>query len=255
MNAAISRILVGLVLVLFSAMSRADTYDATLAWDGVRVISIPVDGLVTHVDVEPGQRVAKGQSLLKLSQAARLFSLRKAEAAMQASAPALKDAEREKNDAEVLYEQTVLSDIELQDALIRYEEVKAKHSAAVAELDYQKWALGWTRVKSPIDAVVIESMVLPGQMIAGDERSRALMKLAAVSSMRAEAVIGAERLGDVNVGDAMKLQVGNRTYQASVVSLRRLVEKNAVDRVVLQLRFETDQVYYPGMKASVEHSG
>lgn len=240
------------LLVLLSSQSLAvwaEEFDAILGRADVRVISIPVDGLVTHVDAVTGQRVSEGDSLIRLSPASRRFALDKARAAVAAAEPVMRDAEREKRDAEALYEQTVLSDVELQAADIAYQKAKAAHDTAVAELGFQRWAMGWTRVTSPCECIVIDSSVLPGQMIVGDTRQQVLMTLAEAGVMSAEAIVSAQRLGDIATGDPMTVIVAGDSYAGQVNAIEHIIEKNAVERVRLSVRFAIDKRAAPGAKA------
>ena len=238
-----------LLWLLQPAVLLADTFDARLDWAGLRIVSAPVEGVVSEVLVRPGQRVSQGELLLQLHEAPHRYRLQQAQAAVDAIAPQRADALREKNDAEALYEQTVLSDVELQAAQIRYRQLDAEWRRARAALMLAQWRAGWTRIKAQQDALVIASEVAPGQVIAGDMRSKPLLWLASSQAMLAVASAPVSKLAALQPGEAVRVEVNGKQYDAVI---QQIDLHNIVDgKVKIAARFETNGSLIAGQPATL----
>ncbi len=238
-----------LLWLLQPAVLLADTFDARLDWAGLRIVSVPVEGVVSKVLVKPGQRVSQGELLLQLHEAPHHYRLQQAQAELDAITPQRADALREKNDAEALYEQTVLSDVELQAAQIRYRQLDAEWRRARAALKLAQWRASWTRIKAQQDALVIASEVAPGQVIAGDMRSKPLLWLASSQAMLAVAFVPVSKLAALQPGEAARVEVNGKQYDAVI---QQIDLHNIVDgKVKLAARFETNGSLIAGQPATL----
>ena len=238
-----------LLWLLQPAVLLADTFDARLDWADRRIVSVPVEGVVSKAPVRPGQRVSQGELLLQLHEAPHRYRLQQAQAAVDAIEPQRADELRKKNDAEALYEQTVLSDVELQAAQIRYRQLDAEWRRARAELKLAQWRASWTRVKAQQDVLVIASEVAPGQVIAGDMRSKPLLWLASSQAMLASAFVPVSQLAALQPGEAARVEVDGKQYDAVIQQIDLL---NIVDgKVKLAARFETNRPLVAGQLAKL----
>ena len=172
-------IFVQLLALLIPGMTAvaadAGDFDAVLEWSGIYVVNFPLDGGVANVYVRPGDRVSKGTKLVELNPAPLEIRISQYEAEVAASKPVLADAKREFEHARSLYEQTVLSDVELQRARHAYEKASAELSAARARLKYAQWQRDMASAVAPWDAWVVERSVEPGQMLVAEQRSKPLL--------------------------------------------------------------------------------
>ena len=103
-----------LALATGTGRSVAGDHDAVLDWSGLHIVSFPLDGGVTSVHVRAGDRVARGDKLVELNTEPIEIRIDQYEAELAARKPVLADAKRDFEHAKSLYEQTVLSDVELQ---------------------------------------------------------------------------------------------------------------------------------------------
>lgn len=236
----------GLCLVPVITLQAAE-YPAQLQWAGVHEVSVPVEAVVETLAVEAGERVQKGQLLLQLHAEPFDYRRQRAQAEVDALLPQLEDARREKDDARALYEQTVLSDVELQAAEIRYRSLQAGLRQARAGLKLAQWEAGWTRLRASRDAVVIEVNARPGQVIAGDVRSRPLLLLADAGSMLASAALPLATAMTLQLGDSITLRIGEHEYPARVQSVA--MQADAGGKVTVYALFQSRQRYIAGMSA------
>lgn len=240
-----------LSFVCCSTVLHASEYDALVELGVDAVITVPVEGIVQTVEVVQGQQVKQGDVLLRLNPHTYQLRLKKAKAVLAAAEPVYRDALREKNDAKSLYEQTVLSEVELQAAMIAYDQADAKREQAEAELGLARWALGWTTVKAPFDAFITEVDVLPGQMIAGDNRSAILMRLAAAGKRVAIARLSRDDVVGIDIGSNARVKIGDKEYTATVSRIEMGADKPDIFLLTATFGTTGDSIQ-SGTTASIE---
>ncbi len=210
-----------LVMFLYalSPAAGANEFEAQLGWAGLHVVNFPFDGGVIRVHVRPGDRVSKGRKLVELNQEPVEIRIRQYAAELDARKPVLADAKRDYEHAKSLYEQTVLSDVELQRSQHAYEKASAELAAARARLDHALWRKKQSIAIAPFDARVVARSVEPGQMLVAEQRSRPLLVLARDDRMTARAVLPASSLQSLATGQPVKVLVEDSEFAATVISL------------------------------------
>ena len=194
-------------------------FPAVLSWAGIHVVNFPLDGGISHVHVRPGEHVSKGGRLIELNMEPIAIRVSQYEAEVAAGIPVLADAKRAFEQARSLYEQTVLSDDELQRARHAFEKAGAELSASRARLEYARWQQRMAIVSAPWDAWVVQRDAEPGQMLVAEQRSKPLLVLAKASLMGASAVLPVKAVDDVRVGQKATVITGERTFSARVAGL------------------------------------
>ncbi len=139
-------------------------------------------GVVRQVAVERGSQVRKGQVLVKLTDGLERAALQRAQVRIARGKRKLK-----RNQA--LYEMKMLTpeekdDIEMDIRLAEVEAVEARERLKLRQL------------RSPIDGVVIEREIDPGELL-GD---RPVLKLASLDPLHGEAILPARYFGAVAAG-------------------------------------------------------
>jgi RND family efflux transporter MFP subunit len=243
-----------LVVVVNASNADASEYDAVLDWAGIYVVSFPLDGGVTHVHVRPGDRVSKGKKLVELNPVPLDIRIKRFQAEVAARQPVLSDAKREFEHAQSLYEQTVLSDVELQRAQHAYEKASAELAASRAQLDYALWRKDMASAVAPWDAWVVQRNVEPGQMLVAEQRSRPLLVLAKAGLMAASAVLPLSVVQVLQSGQAATVLIGDQQYIATVVSVGMAPEKGIEQgpyRVVVEFEVGAKDLYRAGQAATI----
>jgi Multidrug resistance efflux pump len=110
--------LAGVVSPAF-AVDEPQTLDGHLAWAEVTRLSTPVSGVVTEIPVQPGQQVEKGAVLLRLDRKPFSDKLAAAVAIRSGLVRAADEAKRDAERTQQLYDRTVASESERQEALIK----------------------------------------------------------------------------------------------------------------------------------------
>jgi RND family efflux transporter MFP subunit len=241
------------MLILFSLQLRAEELPAKLDWAELHYASVPVNGFVDAVLVQVGQRVNKGDKLLQLNTTILSARVKQARANVASLRPTLADAKRAYHDAQSLYEQTVLSDVELQKAKMAFDIASAKLNAAEAQLTINKAKLSRAAQYSPWDGWVIERHLETGQMIAGDVRSQPLIILARGDDMVAVAYVSAEKRKHLAVGQSLEVRYQNKLHRGKIQSMAVMPRSATDNSYAVRVVFQVDPAVMlrPGESASV----
>lgn len=209
----------GCLLTCLAAPVAAQQYPARLDWAQQVTLGSAVSGVLTRVEVKPGQRVKRGQLLLEFDQ--RLFrsALARAKARLEEARQLRDEALREQERAMELFERTLLSEHERQLADIALTRANAALSSAQADLTEAKVKLEYSRLVAPFDAWVTQVAVNEGETLVNRLEAKTLLRLAAADRMRAVAKVRDAQLSGLSgVTDAVVLVAGRR-YEAQLESI------------------------------------
>lgn len=203
----------------------------------------PVDGIIAEVRVDRGASVRRGQPLVLLNsqlETAAVDSARgKAEFARRRA---------ERNDE--LFKQQLIS-VQERDQL----ETEAK--LADLELREREAALRLRTVSSPIDGVVVDRLMSPG-----DQISRAgghILRLMRIDPLYVEVVVPAAQFGRIRVGTSVQVTPDGlpqqKAYTAKVSVIDRVIDAaSGTFRVRLELR-NPNHAIPTGLRCRVDGMG
>jgi HlyD family secretion protein len=169
-------------------------------------ISPRLQGLVTWIGVKKGDLVTRNQLLVTLDDAEQKARVTEAEGRLASAKAELEKAELDYERAKTLRLSRVESQKIEDDARVLLAAARASLKAAEGTLNIAKTQLDWTMIRSPIDGVVLEKLVDPGEMVTpqsfGGARgpSTALLALADPNDLQVEI--------DVNESDLPKVSPG-----------------------------------------------
>ena len=241
-------------LIAVSYQAAAQDVDAELDWTGLHIVSFPLDGGVSRVHVRTGDRVGKGDKLVELNAEPIDIRIAQFEAELAAKKPVRADAKRDFEHARSLYEQTVLSDVELQRARHAFEAASAELAAARARLNHARWQKQEATAVAPFDAWVIARDVDSGQKLVAEQRSRPLLVLARADRMAAHAWLPPATLQALQNGQAVTVIVDDQEYAATVVSMGMRPEAADSDgrhRLAVEFQLRPGEVYRAGRGARI----
>ncbi|MGB8953480.1 MAG: efflux RND transporter periplasmic adaptor subunit [Candidatus Aminicenantales bacterium] len=156
---------VKVVQVMKQRISEKLYYTGTLeAWRKVN-ITPDIGGKVAQIHVEEGQRVRKGQLLAELDTQAVRLQLQQAEAASAAAEANLKNASRNKERMDRLYQEKAVSDQQYEQIKLAYEAAKAQFEQAQAALNLVRHSLEVSLMKAPFDGFVASKNAEVGDVI------------------------------------------------------------------------------------------
>ncbi|HET9580734.1 MAG TPA: efflux RND transporter periplasmic adaptor subunit [Usitatibacter sp.] len=178
-----------------------------------------VQAIVLRVLRENGDPVRRGDLLVHLDDNAIRDSLASAEAADRAAKLAFEQAERQFERMKTLRGSGMASAQALDDAEGRRNAAQSDLEAAKARVVLARQQLQRTEVRAPFDGVVTERKVSPGDTA---QVGKELLKVIDPRSMRFEALVSADNVGDVKVGQKVHFRVNGYGDQEFEGRVRRL---------------------------------
>jgi HlyD family secretion protein len=185
-------------------------------------------GVVEWVGVKKGDRVDKGQVLVRLEDSEQQANLLQAQGAFEAAKVALADAELKYRRVKRLAEGKIES-VEAEDqARLNVEAAKAELLRAQGALDYAATQVEWTVIRSPVDGVVLEKLVDENELVSpqsfGGERSpsTALLALADRNDLQVEIDVSEADLAKIHINQPARVSpeaYPDRTYKGYVAEI------------------------------------
>ncbi|NMT62990.1 efflux RND transporter periplasmic adaptor subunit [Marinobacter orientalis] len=214
------------------------------------ILSTRIAGTLTSVTREPGDEVTTGELLATIDARDIEAAIAAAEEKIIAAEAAVRQARLDSDRLERLYQEDLIARVRTERARVRLEELEAQRQAAKSELEAQQTNLSYTRLTSPFDGVVAEtlvdsgSFVGPGQPLIVLEDRQQLRIDVPVSSNQADSLVQGQTLSVV-------AGPGNGTYEARLVSIiPALDDKGTGQRLRLAIDTETAALA-PGQVVSV----
>lgn len=180
-------------------------------------ISPDVSGEIIELNVKEGDKVTKGDLIIKIKQDIYISAVEQASAGLNASRAAYKQQEAQYNKAKQnfernkkLYELKTISEMEYENAcaekdvaLQQLHSAKYNISSAEAQLREQKENLVKTTIYAPMDGIVSKLSVEKGERVVGTTQMAGteMLRIADFSAM--------EVLVDVNENDIVRLKRGD----------------------------------------------
>jgi len=179
-------------------------------------LATPVSGVIKSVLVNTSDKVRKGDVLVKLDERMYAADLRKAKARIKEFDEKQKEATRELDRAQELYNRTVLSDHDLQTAKNAKVSADSEYATARAELVTAELNLENSTIVAPFDAFVLQRTAEVGQTVASELKPETLITLAASGEMIARGYIEQAYLNGQLQGQAAQVEVAGITYNGKV---------------------------------------
>jgi len=175
-----------------------------------------VPAMVLKVSRENGDVVKRGDLLATLDSTSIRDALMSAEAASRAADQAFDQATRQYERMKTLRGSGMASAQALDDAEGRRNSAQSDVEAAKARVVAARQQMQRTEVRAPFDGVVTERKVSPGDTA---QVGKELLKVIDPTSMRFEALVSAESVGEVKAGQMVRFRVngyGDREFAGKV---------------------------------------
>ncbi len=231
-------------------------------------------GILATVEVEQNASVTTGQVLARLDPTSFQLEVDQAAAALaSAEATALQrrveaeEAERQRARAERLLARGAASAVEVEEAIAAEESAEAVLAQALAQVRQAKATLNTaqddlddTVITSPIDGVVLQRSVEPGQTVVSSLSATTLFTIASdLASMKADVQVDEADVGQIAAGQTATFVVSawpERTFDAEVYEVDLAPDPDEDVVVYLaELRLDNEEgLLRPGMTvtASIE---
>ncbi|MEO7245235.1 MAG: efflux RND transporter periplasmic adaptor subunit [Rubrivivax sp.] len=163
-----------------------------------------IAAIVTQVLKDNGQPVKAGDLLVRLDDTSLRDALASAQEAQRTSGLAEDQAARQVQRLKTLQQQGMISTQALEDAQVRHNAAQSDLVAARARVTAARQQMQRTSVRAPFDGVVSERKASVGDTA---QIGKELLKVIDPRSMRFEALVAADRLGDLKVGQPAHFRV------------------------------------------------
>lgn len=224
---------------LTPATATAASFDCLIEPTQSVEISSPVIGLLDKVNVKRGDKVRKGEVIASLESTAEAASAALARYKSEMTAPTetavnkVEFAKRKYERRRDMYEQNFMSaqdrdEAESEMKLAQSELKQAQENKEVAKLEFQQQnsLLNLRTIRSPLDGVVVDQILYPGEVVEPSGQKKAILKLAQLNPLRVYVILPMAAFGKVKMGTKAsvnpELPVGGH-YTGTVQIIDRIV--------------------------------
>lgn len=239
------------MLAVFAFPAMSAEVDGRLQWSRRTELAMPVSGVVANVPVNAGERVARGAELLALDAAPFAAAVHEAEARLALRKVEHDEAARDARQAQDLYDRTVLSTVELENAKNKLTRAAAGVKAAGALLDQARYRQRVSRLRAPFDAVILSRHADPGQSIAAELKPPVLFVIAAAGEYGVQARIDPERAAGLKVGQEITVKAAGKTFPARLRAIGYDPAGGGKEPYVLEAVFTTVEALHAGQSARI----
>jgi len=211
--------LLALLLIVIVNPVLAVDIDGKVEWSQRIDMSTTVSGVVAEVLVNVGDKVDKGAVLVRLQPDRFNAALASANATKKDAQYKLKEAEREWDRAQELYDRTVLSDSDLQLAENSLVAAQAAFARAKTQQVNAKRDVVESVVRAPFSAVILKRHVEPGQTIITRINTVPMISLAALNNYYVIGSITSSYANKLASGQTVNMTINDKSYSGTLASI------------------------------------
>jgi HlyD family secretion protein len=246
----------------FVAVTRGDvesTVSATGTLGAVSTVQVgtQVSGQVEEVGADFNDRVRKGQVIARIDPTLLEQQVREAEANLERARADLDQKEYSLEQAKSLFDQKIVTEGDYRSAVYNHTVSRANLVSAEAGLDRAKRNLEYSVIYAPIDGIVVERNIEPGQTVAASLSAPQLFLIAEdLTNMQILVSVDESDIGKIEEGQTARFSVQaypERTFEGTVaqVRLQSTSSENVVNYTVVVGVSNADGTLLPGMTATV----
>jgi len=221
-------------------------------------VGTQVSGRITELYADYNDRVREGDLIARIDPIIQQQQVRNAEANLERVQAALLQAEREFERGKVLYEQQVITETEFQKIEYDLTVAQSNLSSSEVSLEQARQNLSYTEIYAPIDGIVVERNVEPGQTVAASMSAPQLYLLASdLREIEILATVDESDIGQIRNGMEVRFTVQaypTTTFIGTVrqVRLSSTTQENVVNYTAVISVQNPDGRLLPGMTATVD---
>lgn len=187
-------------------------------------VGTQVSGIISHIYVDYNSEVTAGQLIAELDRTTLEAELASSTATMNSARVEYEYQEKNYARQKELHEKKVISDTDFETATYNYERAKAEYEKSRFDLVRASTNLGYARIYSPIDGVVISRAVDEGQTVAASFSTPTLFTIANdLTQMQVVADVDEADIGNVTEGQRVTFTVDaypNDIFEGTVTQVR-----------------------------------
>ena len=229
MNKITQRVSLGLLMAssLLSNAAYSNDYDAIIMLPPAQQFSLPVSAMIEKVHARPGQKIAKGDEIIVLDQALFKVAVAHAKANVTVHQSKLKEAQRDLEHHNELYDRTVLSMVDLENIEMREERARAHLTDAKAKLSLANYKLTHSKLISPFDAVILSVQVNPGHYLNNTHQAQPLVSVVKQGEYQLKFNVAVEDPAKLALDQNVTVIIKGENYPAKISGINYQAVENA----------------------------
>lgn len=219
-------------------------------------VGTQVSGRVDKIYVDYNSVVSQGELLAELDQTVLLATLSSAKSSMATAKSELEYKEKNYERFKVLYEKQLISSSDYEEALYSYQKAQNDYNVGVSNYQTAETNLGYAKIYSPINGVVLSREVEEGQTVAASFETPTLFTIANdLTKMRVIAEVDEADMGNIATGQRVMFTVDAFPYEeftgtTTQVRLSPTTTNNVVTYEVVVDAPNNELKLKPGMTAT-----
>lgn len=241
-----------LMLTVSSSLQAADI-KARIEWFDRVELTTPVSGVIAEVDADVGDRVKQGDVLLKLEQDPFVTEVKQAKAAVARNTVIRQEAQRELDRNQEMYDQTMLSQHDLELTKIALKTADADLRTAQTKLDQANYALRKSVLKAPFPGVIIKRNATVGMTVVSRLQTTPLFVLVNTDKYIARTMLTEQQFQSVKQFHKLDVTYDDKRYTGEVRFQRAGTDDNGPTTFLLDVVFQPDpgSVLFAGESAII----
>jgi HlyD family secretion protein len=221
-------------------------------------VGTQVSGIVDAVLVDFNDHVKAGQVIARVDKTLLLAAVSSSRAQLERAEAEQRHAAAEYARLSDLHDQKMISDSEFNTAQYNVDVSKASMKSAKVDLERAERNLGYATITAPIDGIVVQRSIDPGQTVQASFSAPQLFQIAGdLAAMQILVSVDESDIGQIKVGQPVKFTVqaypdDSFTGTVRQVRLQSVTQENVVNYIAVVDVPNADQRLLPGMTASVE---
>jgi len=221
-------------------------------------VGTQISGTIAKIYVDYNDRVKVGQLLAEMDMRMLNTSLQSAKANLAVSQSQLNQVEDQYNRNKVLFEKGVIAEQEYNNSKYNYAQAQSAKKAAQASLTSSQVNIGFAKISSPINGIIIEKTVDEGQTVAASFSTPTMFIIAEdLSKMQILADVDESDIGYIK--DSMQVRFTIQTYpdakffgKVNQIRLQPIEINNVVNYQVVINVDNKNGLLIPGMTTNIE---
>lgn len=221
-------------------------------------VGTQVSGIVDEVLVDFNDHVKAGQVIARVDKTLLLAAVSSSRAQLERAEAEQRHATNEFKRLSALHDEKMISDSEFNTAQYNVDVSSASVKAAKVDLARNERNLGYATITAPIDGIVVQRSIDPGQTVQASFSAPQLFQIAGdLAAMQILVSVDESDIGQIKVGQDVKFTVqaypdDSFTGTVRQVRLQSVTQENVVNYIAVVDVPNADQRLLPGMTASVE---
>lgn len=247
----------------YTAVKKGDieaTVSSTGTLEALNTVDVgtQISGTIAKIYVDFNEKVKQGQLLAEMDMSMLETRLQSAKADLAVSEARLNQAEDQFKRNKLLFEKEVISEQEFNNSKFNYQQAMSAREAARASLINTEVNIGFAKITSPINGIIIEKQVDEGQTVAASFATPTMFTIAEdLSKMQILADVDESDIGYIK--DSMQVRFTIQTYpdltfngKVSQIRLQPIEINNVVHYKVVISVDNQNGMLIPGMTANIE---